>query len=327
MLIDHVTITVVGGRGGDGCVSFRREKFVPRGGPDGGDGGKGGDVILRVNPHMRTLIDFRYRASFSGKRGAHGKGKKMSGPGGEDCLVEVPAGTLVKDALTGSIMADLTSHGQEFVAAHGGRGGRGNARFASSTDRSPRRFDEGGEGERRSLSLELKLLADVGVIGMPNAGKSTLLAAMSDAKPRVADYPFTTLEPHLGLVRTGEYDGFVMADIPGLIRGAHEGKGLGLKFLRHVERTGVLLFLLDASGLDPAGDYVALVHELEQYGGSLPDKPKIVCLNKIDLPGTERPMDIEGLEVLRISALTGAGLESLRWKLAEILRATAQRER
>ncbi len=326
MLVDQVTIAVEGGRGGDGCASFRREKYVPRGGPDGGDGGKGGDVVLKVNRHMRTLLDFRYRASFRARGGAHGKGKNMAGASGEDCVVEVPPGTVIKDPIAGNILGDLTEAGQEIVVARGGRGGRGNARFATATDRSPRRCEEGREGEKRELRLELKLIADVGVIGKPNAGKSTLLAAMSDARPKVADYPFTTLEPHLGLVRTDEFSGFVMADIPGLITGAHRGKGLGLKFLRHVERTAVLLFLLDASGPDPEDDYRTLRYELEEYGKSLTDKPKLVCLNKTDLPGTDGAVAIEGEEPVRISALTGAGLEDLKWKLADVLRRIGSEE-
>jgi GTP-binding protein len=320
MIVDQVTISVEGGGGGNGCVSFRREKYVPRGGPDGGDGGKGGDVILKVNPHMRTLLDFRYRASFAGKRGAHGKGKDMTGARGRDCVVEVPAGTVVKDADTGEIVADMTEPGRSVVAARGGRGGRGNARFATPSNRSPRRFEEGREGEARRLALELKLIADVGIVGMPNAGKSTLLAAMSEARPKIADYPFTTLEPHLGIVRADEYSGFVMADIPGLILDAHKGKGLGLRFLRHVERTGVLLFLLDASRPDPAEDYAVLAHELEEYGGSIPGKTRLVCLNKTDLPDTDRRLNLEGSEPLRISAVTGAGLDALKWKLVEILK-------
>jgi GTP-binding protein len=320
MLVDRVTIVVEGGRGGDGCVSFRREKYVPRGGPDGGDGGKGGDVLLRVNPHMRTLLDFRYKASFAGKKGVGGKGKNMTGANGEDCIVEVPPGTTVTEEGSGEVLADLTEGGQEVVAARGGRGGRGNARFATATNRSPRRHDEGAEGESRRLRLELKLIADVGVIGLPNAGKSTLLSVLSDARPRIADYPFTTLEPHLGLVRVDELTGFVMADIPGLIEGAHSGKGLGLEFLRHVERTSALLFLLDSSNPDPEGDYRTLAGELEAYGRDLLDKPRVVCLNKTDLPGAEGPVKIDGVEPMRISALTGSGLYALKWRLVELLR-------
>lgn len=319
MLVDQVSISVQGGSGGNGCVSFRREKYVPRGGPDGGDGGKGGDVILRVNPHMRTLLDFRYRASFEGKRGAGGKGKNMTGASGEDRVIEVPPGTLAVDASTGEVMADLTDAGQEVVAARGARGGRGNTRFVSSTNRSPRRFEEGREGEARRLMLELKLIADVGVIGLPNAGKSTLLGAMSAARPRIADYPFTTLEPHLGLVRADEMTAFVMADIPGLISGAHKGKGLGLEFLRHVERTRVLLFLLDSSCADPREDFETLKGELEAYAAALMEKPRVVCLNKTDLPGTDGPVEVDGDQPLRISALTGSGLDRLKWRLAGIV--------
>jgi len=312
MFVDHVKIEVEGGRGGDGCVSFRREKYVPRGGPDGGNGGKGGDVILAVNPHMRTLLDFRYRSSFRAARGRPGKGKNMTGAGGDDCVINVPPGTVVRDAASGEIISDLTDPGQTVVVARGGRGGRGNARFATATDRSPRRFGKGGEGEVRTVSLELKLIADVGVIGLPNAGKSTLLAALSDARPRVADYPFTTLDPHLGLVRGDELSTFVMADIPGLIEGAHKGKGLGLRFLRHVERTRVLLYLLDASRPDPEGDFRTLRDELGAYQPSLLAKKKVVCLNKIDLPGADRSVELEDGEPMRISALTGSGLADLK---------------
>jgi GTP-binding protein len=319
MLVDRVTIIVEGGKGGDGCVSFRREKYVPRGGPDGGDGGKGGDVLLKVNSHMRTLLDFRYKASFVARKGVGGKGKNMTGANGDDFLIEVPPGTTVTDTSTGKVLADLTGCEEDFVAARGGRGGRGNARFASSRNRSPRRHDDGGEGEQRRLRLELKLIADVGIIGLPNAGKSTLLSVLSDARPRIADYPFTTLEPHLGLVRVDELTGFVMADIPGLIEGAHSGKGLGLEFLRHVERTSVLLFLVDSSNPDPEGDYRTLAGELEAYGRELLEKPRLICLSKVDLPGTENALRIDGEEPMRISAVTRLGLDHLKHELAGLL--------
>jgi len=316
-LIDRVTITVQGGRGGNGCVSFRREKYVPRGGPDGGDGGHGGSVVLRVNPHMRTLLDFRYRSSFAAERGGAGKGKNMTGASGRDCVVEVPPGTVVTDEATGQVLADLTEEGQVFIAARGGRGGRGNARFATATNRSPRRFEEGREGESRRIRLELKLIADVGVIGLPNAGKSTLLAALSAARPRIADYPFTTLEPHLGLVRVDDETAFVMADIPGLTEGAHLGKGLGLEFLRHVERTRVLVFLLDSTRPAPERDYDALTKELGAYSEELLRKPRVVCLNKTDIAAGGVAPQPPG--ALRISALTGAGLDVLKRRLAELV--------
>ncbi|MCX5801118.1 MAG: GTPase ObgE [Candidatus Eisenbacteria bacterium] len=325
MFIDRVKIEVVAGHGGNGCVSFRREKCVPRGGPNGGDGGDGGNVILEANRHLRTLLDFKFKSSFVAEKGEHGKGKNMAGKGGEDVVLRVPMGTLVKDLETQENLADLVSSGQILVVAKAGRGGKGNARFATSTDRAPRKREMGREGERRLLELELKLIADVGIVGVPNAGKSTLLSKISRARPKIDDYPFTTLAPNLGLVRVGEQHDFVVADIPGLIEGSHLGKGLGHEFLRHIERTRVLLFLLDGSETIPGSDYQLLLKEIGLYGEELVTKPRLLCFNKVDLLDEGRlmrlPKEIDGREILRISALKGEGLGELingLWRLLEL---------
>ena len=283
MLIDLAKIHCQAGRGGAGCISFRREKYVPKGGPDGGDGGKGGDVWLEVDPHVRTLLDCRERPQYRAVHGRPGSGNNSTGKTGEDLHVRVPAGTVVKDAETGEIIADLLRHGDRFCAAKGGRGGRGNARFASPTQQAPRRCDPGEVGTERTVQLELKLIADVGLVGLPNAGKSTLLSRISRARPKIADYPFTTLEPNLGIVALEDHRTFVVADLPGLIEGANEGKGLGLQFLRHVERTSVLLFLIDASTESPGETLALLEREIEGYSPALAEKPRMVVLSKADL--------------------------------------------
>jgi GTP-binding protein len=324
VFIDRVQVRVTGGHGGTGCVSFRREKFVPKGGPDGGDGGHGGSVVFRVDPNLRTLIDFRHRSHYKAERGQHGLGKKMSGKSGEDVVVRVPPGTVVTDAETGEFVTDLTRPGDEWKAAKGGRGGRGNQHFATSTHQAPREFEYGREGEERLLDLTLKLIADVGLVGFPNAGKSTLLATVSEAHPRIADYPFTTLAPSLGIVRVGDYGSFVMADLPGLIEGASRGKGLGIRFLQHVERTRLLLLLLDCTAEDPAGQYETLLTELRGYSKALLEKPRVVCLTKADLLA-ERPLPsnraLPGVEgVLGISAHTGEGIPELLQDLDRRLR-------
>ena len=323
MFIDRVKIEVVAGRGGNGCVSFRREKHVPRGGPDGGDGGDGGNVVLEANKHLRTLLDFKFKSSFTAQRGEHGKGKNMTGKNGADVVLDVPTGTLVRDAETHEILDDLVSPGQTSVVANAGQGGKGNTRFATSTDRAPRKRELGRDGERRILELELKLIADVGIVGVPNVGKSTLLSKISKARPKIDSYPFTTLAPNLGLVRVGERNDFVAADIPGLIEGSHLGKGLGHEFLRHIERTKVLLLLLDASATDPGRDYELLLKEIELYGKDLAVKPRILSFNKIDLLDEEKltrlPAEIDGIGVLRISALTGEGLGVLVSRLWQLL--------
>ena len=327
MFIDRAKIEVSAGRGGDGCVSFRREKFVPRGGPDGGDGGRGGSVTLEADAHMRTLLDFRFKSLFKAEKGDHGQGNNKSGRSGADVVIRVPAGTVVKDARTQEVMADLVAPGERVLVAEGGRGGRGNAQFATPTNRAPRRHEDGREGESRTVELELKLIADVGIVGVPNVGKSTLLSKISRARPKIDSYPFTTLSPNLGLVSAGEGSDFVAADIPGLIEGSHAGKGLGHEFLRHVERTRMLLYLLDASEEDPGSDYRLLVKEVEAYGKGLVAKPRVLCFNKVDLldgDGLGRlPAELAGEKVLRISAATGEGLKELTAVLWRVLQAEA----
>jgi len=316
MFIDQAHITVRGGGGGHGCVSFRREKYVPRGGPDGGDGGDGGSVVLVADENINTLLTFRRRRKFEAPRGAHGRGSTKHGRSGGDIRVLVPVGTIVRERSSGRQMADLVHPGQDIVAARGGRGGRGNAHFATATHQAPREAEKGQPGEERDLELELKLLADIGLVGLPNSGKSTLLSRLSAARPKIADYPFTTLEPHLGVVPMGDYRQALMADIPGLIAGAHRGKGLGLQFLRHIERTRMLLFLLDITGADPAEDLRILRQELSRFSPALLSKPSIVCLNKVDMWPPDRPLpSLPGEEeavCLAVSALTGRGLEELK---------------
>jgi GTP-binding protein len=329
MFIDEALITVAGGRGGNGCLSFRREKYVPRGGPDGGDGGGGGSVILVADPGQSTLLEFRYRRQFQAERGQHGSGANQTGRTGADLLVPVPVGTAVLDTDQVQLLADLTEAGQRFVAAQGGRGGRGNARFTSSVNRAPTRHEPGTEGERRELRLELKLLADVGLIGFPNAGKSTLISRISAARPKIADYPFTTLEPHLGVVSAPGFFSFVVADIPGLIEGAHAGAGLGLRFLRHVERCRLLLHLVDPTDAErgPVEGIRALEQELRCYSPALEGKPRLLVLTKADAVQDEAPL-VEvrsyarqmGLGCFEISAVTGAGLDRLVQEVATFLK-------
>ncbi|MGI5838184.1 MAG: GTPase ObgE [bacterium] len=331
MFIDKVKIFVRGGDGGNGCVAFRREKYVPEGGPNGGDGGKGGDVIFFVDPGARTLLDFRYQGHYKAGRGEHGMGKGMHGRAGDSLRVAVPPGTLVYDAESGELIADLIRPEEEAVAARGGRGGRGNPHFVSAVNRAPRMAEKGEPGEERWLRLELKLLADVGLVGLPNAGKSMLLSTVSEAKPKIADYPFTTLSPNLGVVKAGDGRSFVMADIPGLIEGAHAGAGLGHEFLRHIERTKVLVHVVDASGFagqDPLADYAAVDQELKLYDPALAERPQIVALNKIDLTEA-RDIAVRlagvfrdrGLEVFLISAATGEGVREMIYRVADLLAA------
>lgn len=313
LLVDYAEISVKGGDGGRGCVSFRREKFVPRGGPDGGDGGDGGDVIIRVDPHMTTLLDLRYKRHHNAENGKPGEGALKHGRKGKDVSIKIPPGTIIKELETGKILADLTEKGQSIVAACGGKGGRGNASFKSPTLQAPRKWESGAKGEQKKLSLELKLLADVGIVGHPNVGKSTLLSRLSSAKPKIADYPFTTLSPNLGMVKLEDHRSFVLADIPGLIEGAHRGKGLGTEFLKHIQRTKLLLYLLDVTSKDIQSEYRALLKEIRLFDRLLSRRPKVVALNKIDLlPENERPKIGSGkTPVCHLSALTGEGIEGL----------------
>lgn len=325
--VDESKFFVKAGDGGNGCVSFRREKYVPRGGPNGGDGGRGGSVYLVADPRLRSLIDFRYRSHFKAERGAGGQGSDRHGRSGKDCVVRVPLGSVISDAETGEVLADLVHPGDTFLAARGGKGGLGNARFATATNRAPRKATKGKPGEERWLRIELKLLADVGLIGLPNAGKSTLLSKLSAANPKVASYPFTTLEPQLGVLQFRFRDPCIIADIPGLIEGAHQGVGLGHRFLRHIERTSILLHVIDCSGEGdrPLADYRVLEKELEAYREELLHRHKLLVLNKIDLVNAERLDALhhlfadQGLTVHAISAKTGEGIDELKETLADIL--------
>jgi GTP-binding protein len=328
MFIDKAVIDVKAGDGGNGSLSFRREKFVPKGGPDGGDGGHGGDVVLVGDESLSTLLDFQHRRHFRAQDGSHGEGGKRHGKRGGTLVVPVPVGTVVKDATTGDVIADIAQHGQKIVIARGGRGGRGNARFATPTRRAPRIVEPGGPGQERRLELELRLIADVGLAGFPNAGKSTLLRSVSAARPKVADYPFTTTEPHLGVVALPDGRSFVVADIPGLIEGAHQGAGLGHDFLRHISRTRVLIHLIDLSTLDrdPFTDFEIVNHELWQYDPALQERPMLVALNKIDVPEARAKVhDVsaavaaKGYRVFAISAATGEGVDALMKAAAQAL--------
>jgi GTP-binding protein len=319
--VDEVKIHVKSGDGGRGCLSFRREKFIPLGGPDGGDGGHGGNVWFRVDSGLSTLLDFRYKVHYKAERGSHGMGKNCHGKSGEDLHINVPPGTLIYDDDSGELLADLTEKDQEILLLKGGMGGRGNARFATSTNRAPRHTQPGMPGAERNLRLQLKLLADVGLVGMPNAGKSTLISAVSAARPKIADYPFTTLIPNLGVVSWGGYKSFVMADIPGLIKGASEGHGLGTRFLRHVERTDLFLHLVDASSMqegDPIENFETINRELEQHDPELLAKPQFVVLTKQDITEVREQQQAlisyfeqRGYRVFCISAVTGEGTRPL----------------
>jgi GTP-binding protein len=319
--IDEVKIRVIAGDGGRGCISFRREKFIPRGGPNGGNGGKGGDVIALADPQLTTLLDLRYQKQYKAGRGEHGLGKDQHGKTGDDRIIKVPVGTLIRDVGTGELIGDLKEAGQQVIVAAGGRGGKGNAHFVSSTNRSPRFAQPGEPGGDKELEIELRLLADVGIIGLPNAGKSTLIAAISAVRPKIADYPFTTLVPNLGVVGYGEGKSFVVADIPGLIEGAHEGHGLGDKFLRHVTRTSVLIHLLDASNIDekdPLAEWKTVNRELELFDPELGKKSQIVVANKIDLPAGKNHVKLLAKKLPKsnqplhaISAVTTEGVRAL----------------
>jgi GTPase len=315
MFLDQATIEVAAGSGGAGAVSFRREAFIPHGGPDGGDGGKGGDLVIEADAHLSTLLDYRYRRSYAAERGADGSGSNRTGRSGADLVLGVPPGTVLRDAETGEQIGELVRPGDRVVVARGGRGGRGNARFATATNQAPRRADWGEEGESRTLELELKLIADVGLVGEPNAGKSTFLASISRATPKIADYPFTTLTPNLGVVQLSDSRSFVLADIPGIIEGAHQGKGLGLQFLRHIERTRTLAFMIPADALEPQDEFEKLRTEVGSYSEGLLEKPYCVVFTKSDLlppdwpaPRVDAP-DAWGQFV--ISAVARRGLDAL----------------
>jgi len=335
--IDQARIHVRAGDGGKGAVAFRREKYVPKGGPSGGDGGDGGSVVLRVDGGLSTLLDFRYRKEYAAPAGQPGANKDKYGRAGEDLIVRVPPGTQVFDDVTGQLLCDLRQDGERFVIAQGGKGGRGNMHFATPTDRAPRRSEPGTPGDERELRLELKLLADIGLLGFPNVGKSSLIARISAARPKIADYPFTTLVPNLGMVRLSGERSFVVADVPGLIEGAHRGAGLGDRFLRHLERTRVLVHMLDATaaeeGRTPLRDFEAINRELRLYDPKLADRPQIVVLNKIDVPEVKRrrariaaPFERRGIPLHAISAATGEGVGDLLEAAWRLLAAEAQRE-
>ena len=326
--IDEAKFFVKAGDGGNGCLSFRREKYIPKGGPDGGDGGKGGDVILEASTRLSSLLDFRYRSHFMAERGKGGKGKKMHGRKGQECILPVPVGSIIKDGETGEVLIDLVNEGDQFVAAKGGDGGRGNCHFATAHNRAPRISEKGWEGEERWLLIELKLMADIGLVGLPNAGKSTLLSQLSAANPRVADYPFTTIEPQLGVLNFEYHSPCVIADIPGLIEGAHEGAGLGHKFLRHIERTRILIHLVDASapGEEPMRQYEILENELRCFNEELVGREQLVLLNKIDLVDDEDVLaeivawfKAKDIQVMAVSAKNGDRLDELKELLAEML--------
>ena len=309
--IDRVRIRVKAGDGGSGISSFRREKFVPMGGPDGGDGGRGGDVVVRGDSNLATLLDYSYRDSFSADDGDHGSGANKTGASGADVVLPVPPGTIVRDTRSGEIIAEVLGDGESYVVARGGRGGKGNAFFATSTRQAPREYQPGEDGEARELELELKLIADVGLVGQPNAGKSTLLSVVSAARPKIADYPFTTLSPNLGVVQLSDSRTFVVADIPGIIEGAHEGKGLGLQFLRHIERTRLLAFLVPIDSMDWQAEYDQLRREIAAYSLELAQKPHCVVFSKMDLLGESEPPPIDAPDAFGVFALSAAARQGL----------------
>ena len=329
MFVDEIEIWVKGGDGGNGCLSFHREKFVPKGGPDGGDGGHGGNIILEVDPQMNTLVDLRYHWKYRAPKGISGKGNNRHGKNGDDLIVKVPPGTIVKNPENGEVLMDLSDEQQQFIAAEGGRGGRGNARFKSSTNQAPRRVEEGRPGAEQALQLELKLLADVGIIGLPNAGKSTLISRISAARPKIANYPFTTLIPNLGVVRISDYRSFVVVDIPGLIEGASQGTGLGFQFLRHIERTRMFVHVVDVSSestSDPVHDFHTINTELESYNPALLQRHQIVAANKIDVLDNTEQLDLlqtyceqQGIPCYPISAVTGEGVNNIVQRITQQL--------
>jgi GTP-binding protein len=329
MFIDEALIYVRSGKGGDGVIHFRREKYVPRGGPDGGDGGRGGDIIIKVAPNINTLYEFQHQHRFIAQDGKPGAKSNRTGRSAENLIIPVPAGTIIYDADNGQVLADLVDENQEITICKGGRGGRGNARFATSRDQAPRTAERGEPGDERNLRLELRLIADVGIIGAPNAGKSTLLAAVTNAKPKIADYPFTTIEPNLGVANLDEEKILVLADIPGLIEGAHSGIGLGFEFLRHIQRTRVLIHLLDGLAEDPISDFAQINSELALFDPDLGKKPQLVAINKMDLPDVknrwdslQRKLKRKGISPTAISAVTGLNVKTLLYKAFDLLQST-----
>lgn len=323
MFLDHAKIYIRSGDGGNGCVSFRREKYVPKGGPNGGDGGRGGDIIFKASSQLSTLVDFRYKSHYKAQRGEHGMGSLKTGKNGKDELILVPCGSIIKNSETGEVLAELLTNDQEVKLLKGGRGGKGNNHFKNSTNQAPRIAQPGEKGIEETVLIELKLIADVGLVGFPNAGKSTLISKISSAKPKIADYAFTTLVPNLGIVKYGEYESFVVADIPGIIEGASSGKGLGIQFLRHIERTRLLLFMIDATNLTNAKlkkeflkDYDTLLKELKKYEADLLDKPRIICFTKIDAVTDELKSKLTKMKMkedkILISSVTGENLKELK---------------
>jgi GTP-binding protein len=335
MFIDQATIFVKAGKGGNGCISFRREKYIPKGGPDGGNGGNGGNVIIRANKQLTTLLDYRYKRHYHAESGVNGKGANKTGKSGVDTILQVPVGTLVKDADTHKTLTDLVEHEDEIIVCKGGKGGKGNSEFATSTNQAPRTAEPGKPGEERTIELELKLLADVGLVGFPNAGKSTLISRISAAKPKIADYPFTTLVPNLGIVKVGEFKSFVVADMPGLIEGAHRGKGLGIQFLKHIERTRVLVYLIECTADNLKEQYRTLVNELKSFNEAMLKKPQLIAITKLDLADAILLKKLKklsfrrGVPVFLISAVTGEGIKELvdaMWKKLQLQSRTTKNQ-
>ena len=333
MFVDHVKVYVRGGDGGDGMVAFRREKYVPNGGPAGGDGARGGNVVFEVEEGLRTLMDFRYKRHFKAERGEHGMSKGMHGRRAEDLIVKVPPGTVVMNAETKTVIADLVEHGQQAVIAKAGRGGRGNCRFATPSNPAPELAEKGEPGEELEVILELKVLADVGLVGFPSVGKSTLLSVVSSAKPKIGAYHFTTIVPNLGMVETEDNRSFAMADLPGLIEGAHQGVGLGMQFLRHIERTRVIVHVIDMSGVEgrePYEDYVTINNELEQYNLRLLERPQIIVANKMDMPDAEENLEVfkkkvgDKVKIFPVSAVSRQGLKPVLFEIADLLEVTPE---
>jgi GTP-binding protein len=322
MFVDYAKIKIIAGKGGNGCVSFRREKYIPKGGPDGGNGGRGGSIIFKVDPQLHTLQDVKYHKQYHAENGRDGSGARKTGRDGKDIIILVPPGTIFKFKGEKQTIADLVETGEEFISANGGQGGRGNSEFATSTHQTPTKAEPGRRGEEFTYEIELKVLADVGLVGLPNAGKSTLLSKLSSAHPKIADYPFTTLQPHLGIVKYSNYQSFVMADIPGLIEGASKGKGLGIQFLKHIERTSILALLIECTDENPASTLETLLKEMAAFSSEMMNKPRLVVMSKLDIfqdDYEELPTELSGEKVLSISSITGEGLDILMAELAEMM--------